>query len=34
MLLLARTTPLEDVEKRTEGLSTFIVDRSRSRRGR
>jgi acyl-CoA dehydrogenase len=26
MLLLARTTPLEDVEKRTEGLSTFIVD--------
>src|SRR6266498_2868621 len=26
MLLLARTTPLEEVEKRTEGLSTFIVD--------
>jgi acyl-CoA dehydrogenase len=26
MLLLARTTPLEAVEKRTEGLSTFIVD--------
>jgi acyl-CoA dehydrogenase len=26
MLLLARTTSLEDVEKRTEGLSTFIVD--------
>ena len=26
MLLLARTTPLDDVEKRTEGLSTFIVD--------
>jgi acyl-CoA dehydrogenase len=26
MLLLARTTPLEDVEKRTEGLSVFIVD--------
>jgi acyl-CoA dehydrogenase len=26
MLLLARTTPLEDVEKKTEGLSTFIVD--------
>ena len=26
MLLLARTTPLEDVAKRTEGLSTFIVD--------
>jgi acyl-CoA dehydrogenase len=26
MLLLARTTPLEQVEQRTEGLSTFIVD--------
>jgi acyl-CoA dehydrogenase len=26
MLLLARTTPLEEVEKRTEGLSTFVVD--------
>src|SRR5690349_11323284 len=26
MLLLARTTPLEQVAKRTEGLSTFIVD--------
>jgi len=26
MLLLARTTPLEQVEKRTHGLSTFIVD--------
>jgi alkylation response protein AidB-like acyl-CoA dehydrogenase len=26
MLLLARTTPLEEVEKRTHGLSTFIVD--------
>ena len=26
MLLLARTTPIEDVEKRTEGLSVFIVD--------
>jgi acyl-CoA dehydrogenase len=26
MLLLARTTPLEDVDKKTEGLSTFIVD--------
>jgi acyl-CoA dehydrogenase len=26
MLLLARTTPLEEVEKRTDGLSTFIVD--------
>ena len=26
MLLLARTTPKEDVERRTEGLSVFIVD--------
>jgi acyl-CoA dehydrogenase len=26
MLLLARTTPVEQVEKRTDGLSTFIVD--------
>ncbi len=26
MLLLARTTPLEQVEKKTEGLSTFLVD--------
>jgi acyl-CoA dehydrogenase len=26
MLLLARTTPLEDVEKRSEGLSVFLVD--------
>src|SRR5262245_52984565 len=26
MLLLARTTPVEQVKKRTEGLSTFIVD--------
>jgi len=26
MLLLARTTPLDQVERRTEGLSTFIVD--------
>jgi len=26
MLLLARTTPLEQVERRTEGLSTFVVD--------
>ena len=26
MLLLARTTPLDQVEKRTEGLSTFLVD--------
>ena len=26
MLLLARTTPLQQVEKRTDGLSVFIVD--------
>jgi acyl-CoA dehydrogenase len=26
MLLLARTTPLDQVEKRTDGLSVFIVD--------
>jgi acyl-CoA dehydrogenase len=26
MLLLARTTPVEEVEQRTQGLSTFIVD--------
>ncbi len=26
MLLLARTTPLERVERRTEGLSAFVVD--------
>jgi acyl-CoA dehydrogenase len=26
MLLLARTTPLEEVERRSEGLSVFIVD--------
>ena len=26
MILLARTTPLEEVEKRTHGLSAFIVD--------
>jgi acyl-CoA dehydrogenase len=26
MLLLARTTPTDQVEKRTEGLSTFVVD--------
>ncbi len=26
MLLLARTTPIEEVERKTEGLSTFIVD--------
>jgi acyl-CoA dehydrogenase len=26
MLLLARTTPLDEVDKRTDGLSTFVVD--------
>jgi acyl-CoA dehydrogenase len=26
MILLARTTPLEEVEKKTDGLSVFIVD--------
>ena len=26
MLLLARTTPLEDVKKRSEGLSVFLID--------
>ena len=26
MILLARTTPLEEVEKRTQGLSVFLVD--------
>ena len=26
MLLIARTTPLEEVEKKTEGLSVFLVD--------
>ena len=26
MLLLARTTPVDQVEKRTQGLSTFLVD--------
>jgi acyl-CoA dehydrogenase len=30
MLLLARTTPLDRVERRTEGLSTFIVDMRRA----
>jgi alkylation response protein AidB-like acyl-CoA dehydrogenase len=30
MLLLARTTPADRVAKRTEGLSTFIVDMERS----
>jgi acyl-CoA dehydrogenase len=30
MLLLARTTPREEVERRTDGLSTFIVDMRRA----
>jgi acyl-CoA dehydrogenase len=30
MLLLARTTPLDQVERKTEGLSTFIVDLKRA----
>jgi acyl-CoA dehydrogenase len=30
MLLLARTTPSDEVAKRTEGLSTFIVDMKRA----
>ncbi|SEG83807.1 acyl-CoA dehydrogenase [Thermomonospora echinospora] len=31
MMLLARTTPLEEVERRTEGLSLFFTDLDRSR---
>ncbi len=31
MLLLARTTPLDQVTKRTEGLSTFLVDMREAR---
>ena len=34
MLLLARTTPADQVEKKTLGLSTFIVDMKRARRRR
>ena len=30
MLLIARTTPLEEVKKRTEGLSVFLVDLRRA----
>lgn len=33
MLLLARTTPLEEVEKRTHGLSVFLVDLREARDG-
>ncbi|HLI15871.1 MAG TPA: acyl-CoA dehydrogenase family protein [Acidimicrobiales bacterium] len=32
MLLLARTTPLKDVEQRTDGLSLFLVDLREARR--
>jgi len=31
MMLLARTTPLEDVKRKTEGLSLFFTDLERSR---
>ncbi|MEA2361342.1 MAG: acyl-CoA dehydrogenase [Thermoleophilaceae bacterium] len=31
MLLLARTTPLEEVEKKSEGLSVFLVDMREAR---
>jgi acyl-CoA dehydrogenase len=31
MLLLARTAPLADVERKTEGLSTFLVDMAAAR---
>ena len=31
MLLLARTTPIDEVERKTDGLSTFIVDMKRAR---
>ncbi len=31
MMLLARTTPLEDVKRKTEGLSLFFTDLDRSR---
>ena len=32
MLLLARTTPLAEVKKKTEGLSVFLVDLREARR--
>ena len=32
MLLLARTTPLDEVEKRTQGLSVFLIDIHEARR--
>jgi acyl-CoA dehydrogenase len=31
MLLLARTTPIDEVERKTDGLSTFIVDMKQAR---
>jgi acyl-CoA dehydrogenase len=31
MLLLARTTPLADIERKTDGLSTFLVDMTAAR---
>ena len=31
MLLLARTTPIEDVKRKTEGLSVFLVDLNEAR---
>ena len=31
MLLLARTTPLEEVTKKTDGLSVFLVDMREAR---
>ncbi|KAJ5094848.1 hypothetical protein N7456_010709 [Penicillium angulare] len=33
MILLARTTPLEEVKKSTEGLSMFCIDLDRNHRG-
>lgn len=33
MILLARTTPLEDVKKPSEGLSLFFIDFDRSAPG-
>ena len=31
MMLLARTTPLEDVKRKTDGLSLFFTDLDRSK---
>lgn len=33
MVLLARTTPLEEVEKKSEGLSLFFIDFDKSAPG-